>query len=106
MNDEPRKLAPSLKPRCPLEARLAHRPEGLARRHQLVATLDESVGDASTAEQAEARVTAQVRHLAQEVLGQWAREANAHTQAQVRTRHPDAIPHGKTKTLQWQTTFG
>ena len=106
MNDEPRKLAPSLKPRCPLEARLAHRPEVLARLHQLAATLDASVSDDSTAEQAEERVTAQVRQLAREVLGQWAREANAHTQAQVRTRHPEAIHHGKTKTLKWQTTFG
>jgi hypothetical protein len=97
MNDELLKLNPSLKPRRPLEQRLAHRPEVLARLHQLADTLDESVGDDSTAEQAEERVTAQVRQLAQEVLGQWAREANAHTQAHVTTRHPEAIHHGKKK---------
>jgi hypothetical protein len=80
-----------------LEQRLAHRPEVLARLHQLADTLEQSVGDDCTADQAEERVSAQVRQLAQEVLAQWAHEAQAHTQAQVPTRHPSAIHHGKKK---------
>ena len=97
MNDELLNQNPSLKPRRPLEQRLAQRPAVLARLHQLADTLDESVGDESTADHAEERVTEQVRRLAQEVLGQWAREAQAHTQDQVPTRHPEAIHHGKKK---------
>jgi hypothetical protein len=97
MNDELPKLTLPSTHRRPLEQRLAHRPEVLARLHQLADTLDESVGDDCTADQAEERVSQQVRQLAQEVLAQWAHEANAHTQAQVPTRHPSAIRHGKKK---------
>jgi hypothetical protein len=105
MNDEPPKLTQASTPRRPLEQRLARRPEMLARLHQLADTLDASVGDDCTADQVEERVSQQVRQLAQAVLAQWAHEANAHTQAQVPTRHPAAIRHGK-KRLTWQTTFG
>jgi hypothetical protein len=98
MNDELPKLTPPSTHRRPLEQRLAHRPEVLERLHQLADTLDASVDDDSTADQAEERVSQQVRQLAQEVLAQWAHEANAHTQAQVPTRHPAAIRHGKKKT--------
>ena len=97
MNDELPKLTQPSNRRRPLEQRLAHRPEVLERLHQLADTLDESAGDDCTAAQAEERVTAHVRQLAQEVLGQWAREANAYTQAQVPTQHPEAIRHGKKK---------
>lgn len=97
MNDElPKRTQPST-PRRPLEQRLAHRPEVLARLHQLADTLDQSVGDDCTADEAEERVSEQVRQLAQEVLAQWAHEANAYTQAQVPARHPTAIHHGKKK---------
>jgi hypothetical protein len=67
----------------------------LARLHQLAETLDQSVGEDCTADQAEERVSEQVRQLALEVLTQWAQEANAHVQAQVTARHPTAIGHGK-----------
>ena len=97
MNDERSKPNPSGPPRLPLEQRLAHRPEVLARLHQIADTLEQSVGDDCTADQAEDRVTAQVRQLAQEVLTQWAHEANAHTQAHVRARQPAALQHGKKK---------
>jgi len=106
MNDELPKSTPFSAPRRPLEQRLAHRPEVLARMHQIADTLDQSAGDDCTADQAEARVSEQVHQLAGEVLGQWAHEANAHTQAQVPTQHPSAIRHGKKKRLKWQTTFG
>lgn len=97
MNDElPKPNQPSTS-RRPLEQRLAHRPDVLARLHQLADTLDQSVGDDCTADQAEERVSEQVRQLAREVLTQWAHEANAHTQALVPTRHPSAIRHGKKK---------
>lgn len=97
MNDEhPKSTSPST-PRRPLEERLAHRPAVLARLHQLADTLDQSSGDHSTADQAEERVSAQVRQLALEVLAQWAHEANAHTQAQVKAQHPSALGHGKKK---------
>jgi hypothetical protein len=97
MNDElPKLTKPSILRRS-LEQRLAHRPEVLARLHQLADTLDQSVADDSTADQAEERVSEQVRQLSQEVLAQWAHEANAHTQAQVPARHPSAIRHGKKK---------
>ena len=97
MNDELSKPTPSSTPRRPLEQRLAHRPEVLARLHQLADTLDQSASDDCTADQAEERVSEQVRQLALEVLEQWAREANAHTQAEVARRHPSAIQHGKKK---------
>lgn len=97
MNDERPKQNPSSTPRVPLEQRFAHRPEVLARLHQLADTLEQSVGDDCTADQAEDRVTEQVRQLAQAVLTQWAQEANAHTQAQVREGHAAAIRHGKKK---------
>jgi hypothetical protein len=97
MNDELSKLTQTTPPRRPLEERLAHRPEVLARLHQLADTLDQSAGDDCTADQAEERVSAQVRQLALEVLEQWAHEANAHTQAQVKAQHPSAILHGKKK---------
>jgi hypothetical protein len=97
MNDELPKLTKPAILRPPLEQRLAHRPEVLARLHQLADTLDQSVGDDCTADQAEERVSEQVRQLAQEVLARWAHEANAHSQAQVPTRHPSAIRHGKKK---------
>lgn len=95
MNDELFKSNNRSTARRSLEQRLAHRPEVLARLHQLADTLEQSVGDDCTADQAEARVSEQVRQLARELLEQWAREANAHTQAQVRARHPEAIRHGK-----------
>jgi len=95
MNDELPKSTPSFPARRPLEQRLAHRPEVLERMHQIADTLDQSVGDDCTADQAEARVSAHVRQLALEVLGQWAHEANVHTQAQVPARHPSALRHGK-----------
>ena len=95
MNDElPNVMKPSTL-RRPLDERLAHRPAVLARLHQLADTLEQSVGDDSTADQAEGRVSEEVRHLAREVLEQWAQEANAHVQAQVPTHHPAAIRHGK-----------
>jgi hypothetical protein len=100
MNDELPNPIQSTSPalsRPALEERLAHRPDVLARMHQIADTLDQSVGDDCTADQAEERVSVQVRQLAQEVLGQWAREANAHTQGQVTTQHPSAIHHGKKK---------
>ncbi len=105
MNDElPRSKNVSTL-RRPLEERLAHRPDVRARLHELADTLDQSVTDDCTADEAEERVSAQVRQLAQAILGQWAHEAEAHTQAQVPQRHPEAIHYGK-RTLRWQTTFG
>ena len=97
MNDELPNPKPVSNLRPPLEQRLAHCPEVLARLHELADTLEQSVTDNSTADLAEARVSAQVRQLAREVLEQWAREANDHAQAQVRTQHPAAIQNGKKK---------
>jgi hypothetical protein len=97
MNDELPNSKPVSISRPPLEQRLAHRPEVLSRLHELADTLEQSVTDNSTADLAEERVSAQVRQLAREVLEQWAREANDHTQAQVRTHHPKAIQNGKKK---------
>lgn len=88
MNDELPNPKPVSNLRQPLEQRLAHRPEVLARLHELADTLEQSVTDHSTADLAEARVSAQVRQLAREVLEQWAREANDHTQARVRHSIP------------------
>jgi hypothetical protein len=95
MHDELHNVTKPSTPRRPLEARLAHRPALLERLHQLADTLEQSVGDDCTADQAEGRVNEHVRHLAREVLEQWAQEANAHTQAEVPTQHPEAIRHGK-----------
>ena len=60
MNDELLKRTQPSTTRRPLEQRLAHRPEVLERLHQLADTLDQAVGDDCTADQAEARVSAQV----------------------------------------------
>jgi hypothetical protein len=95
MNDELLNVTKISTPRRPLDERLAHRPAVLARLHQLADTLEQSVGADCTADQAEGRVSEQVRQLAREVLEQWAHEANAHTQAAVPTQHPAAIRHGK-----------
>lgn len=95
MNDELLKRDLSPTPRRPLEERLAHRPDVLERLHQLADTLEQSVAEECTADQAEERVSEQVRQLAQEVLTQWAHEANAQLQVQVPIRHPEAIRHGK-----------
>ena len=95
MNDELPNPKPVSISRQPLEQRLAHRPDVLARLHELADTLEQSVNDNSTADLAEERVSAQVRQLALDVLEQWAREANDHAQARVRTRHPQAIQYGK-----------
>jgi hypothetical protein len=97
MNDELPNPIKTTTPRRSLEERLAHRPDMLARLHELADTLDQSVTDDCTADQAEERVSQQVRQLAQEVLTQWAQETNAQVQAQVRLRHPEAIGHGKKK---------
>lgn len=97
MNDELPNPKPVSTFRPPLEQRLAHRPDMLARLHELADTLEQSVADNSTADMAEERVSVQVRQLSREVLEQWAREANDHAQAQVRTHHPEAIQYGKKK---------
>ena len=97
MNDELPNPIQTATPRRSLEARLAHRPDVLARLHELADTLDQSITDDCAADQAEERVSQQVRQLAQEVLTQWAREANAHVQTEVQTRHPEAVGHGKKK---------
>lgn len=98
MNDElpnPSQATRASAPRRALEQRLAQRPAVLERLHQIADVLDQSVGDASTADDAEARVLIQLRQLGQELLGQWALEANAHAQAQVPRQDPAAIRHGK-----------
>jgi hypothetical protein len=95
MSDEHFKPTPASTARRSLDERLAQRPDVLARLHQLADTLEQSVGDDCTADQAEERVSLQVRQLARELLEQWAREANAHTQARVPQQHPAAIRHGK-----------
>jgi hypothetical protein len=97
MNDERPNPKHVSAPRPSLEQRLAHRPDLLTRLHELADTLDQSVTDDCTADEAEARVSAQVRQLAQALLGQWAREAHAHTQAQVAQQYPEAIHYGKKK---------
>jgi len=95
MNDELPKTKSVSTFRQPLEQRFADRPDLLARLHELADTLDQSGTDDCTADQAEDRVSAQVRQLALEVLAQWAREAHDQTQAQIRTRYPQAIQYGK-----------
>ena len=95
MNDEPTPPLGLAKTHRVLEERLAHRPELLARLHHLLDTLDQSVADGSDAHAAEERVIQELRQLGQEVLGRWAHESNAHTQAQVCSQHPDASQHGK-----------
>ena len=95
MNDERSLGARPVALRRPLEERLAQRPALLARLHELADHLDQAVADGSDAHRAEEWVRTQLRQLGQEVLSQWAVEANAHTQAQVRPHHPQASAHGK-----------
>lgn len=97
MNDEPAWNKSESQPRRPLEERLAQRPAVLARLHQLVDTLEASVGDGCDAHRAEERVIEEMRRLGQETLSQWAQEVQEHTQAQVRATHPAASRHGKKK---------
>jgi hypothetical protein len=95
MNDEYSLDPASALPRRPLEERLAQRPALLARLHALADHLDQAVADGSGAHRAEEWVRGQLRQLGQEVLSQWAVEANAHAQAQVAVQHPQASAHGK-----------
>jgi hypothetical protein len=95
MKDERSLVNRSAAPRRPLEERLAQRPALLARLHELADHLDQSVADGSDAHRAEEWVRVQLRQLGQEVLSQWAVEANAHAQAQVPAQHPQASGHGK-----------
>lgn len=95
MNDEHTLVNGSAVARRTLEARLAQRPALLARLHELADHLDQSVADGSDAHRAEEWVRTQLRQFGQEVLSQWAMEANAHAQAQVPTQHPQASAHGK-----------
>ena len=106
MNQELPLKSSRSKTRCGLEARLAPRPELLERLHHIVDTLDESSRDGCDAHAAEERVIEQLRQLGQEVLSQWAQEADTHTQAQVRRQPPEAIQHGKKKSLKGQSSFG
>jgi hypothetical protein len=78
-----------------LEVRLAQRPELRARLDRILDMLDHSVADGCDAHAAEERVIGQQRQLGQEVLGQWAQEANAQAQSQVPAHHPQASAHGK-----------
>lgn len=98
MNHElphPRRPTPPAAPRPSLEQRLAQRPAVLERLHQITDMLEQSVGDDSTADDAETRVTLQLRQLGQELLTQWAHEASTHTDAGVPQCYPGAIRHGK-----------
>jgi hypothetical protein len=78
-----------------LEDRLAQRPELLERLHQIVDTLEQSVGDGCDADQTEERVVEEIRKLGQTMLGQWAQEANAQIQGQVSAEYPRACKNGK-----------
>lgn len=95
MNNEPALRKSDSKPRRNLEDRLAKRPAMLERLHQIVDTLEASVGEGCDAHMAEDRVVEEIRKLGQETLSQWAQEANEHTQAQVPTTHPQATKNGK-----------
>ena len=95
MNDERSLVNGRAAPRRTLEERLAQRPALLARLHELADHLDQSVADGSDAHRAEEWVRTQLRQFGQEVLSQWAMEANAHAQAQVPAQHPQASAHGK-----------
>jgi hypothetical protein len=95
MNDELPSPTKRTSPRRSLEQRLACRPDLLARLHQIVDHLDQSITDGSDADQAEARVIEQVRQLGYQWLTHWAEEANEHTQAQVPAQYPHASRHGK-----------
>ncbi len=95
MNDELHATAKGTSSRRSLEQRLARRPELLARLHQIVDRLDQSVTDGSDADEAEARVLEQVRQLGNQLLTHWAEDANAQAQAQVPAQHPHASHHGK-----------
>ena len=95
MNDEqPLKSSPT-KNRRRLEERLAQRPELLERLHEIVDTLEQTVGDGSNAHEAEDRVVEEMRKLGRSVLGQWAQEANEEIQRQVPSKHSRAQKHGK-----------
>ncbi len=95
MNNEPALRKSDSKPRRNLDERLAKRPAMLERLHQIVDTLEKSVGDGCDAHKAEDRVIEEIRKLGQETLSQWAHEANAQIQAQVPTLQPDATKNGK-----------
>ena len=96
MNNEPalEKTEPQPRRRV-LDERLAQRPVMLERLHQLIDTLEQSVGKGWDAHVAEERVIQEMRQLGQATLSQWAQEANEQAQGQVRRAHPDACKNGK-----------
>lgn len=95
MNDELPLKSPRIKNRRRLEERLAQRPELLERLHEIVDTLEQSVAAGCDAHDAEDRVVDEIRKLGCTVLGQWAQEANAQSQGQVPSEHPQACKNGK-----------
>lgn len=97
MNHELPLKSSRFKTRRGLEERLAPQAELPARLHQIVDTLEESSSDGGDAHTGEERVGEQLRQPGQAALGQWAQEADTHTQAQVRTQHPEAIQQRQKK---------
>jgi len=96
MNDELPKSTKPCNRRRPLEQRLAHRPEVLERlRHgRHVGSIR---GDDCTADQAEERVSEQVRQLAQDVLAQWRTKPTPTPRPKCRRASPRLFRHGKKK---------
>ena len=78
-----------------LARRLASRPELAERVHQILDTLDASVAEGCTADEAEERVITQMRQLGQTLLQQWANAANAQLQERAKRSQPTAVKEGK-----------
>ena len=95
MNNEQPTQSPAPQLTHDLARRLARRPDVAARVQQLLDTLDTSLAEGCTADEAEERVILQLRQFGQQLLQQWACEAHAQVQQHAKRQQPSAVKEGK-----------
>jgi hypothetical protein len=78
-----------------LDERFAHRPALRQRLLSIADTIDQAVEEGCSAHEAEARAIEQVRKLGQEILTDWALQAEQSAGRQAREQNPDLSLHKK-----------
>lgn len=94
MNDE---LPVSPRPKLPLDARFASRPQVHARLHAIADIMDQAIAEGATADEAEEMALEQLRELGGDVLTDWARQKQEESVRRAQKENPSAIRHIKKK---------